>query len=921
MWLEADAYPNRGCDLLGWHELPADHPSSLTSLVIMDFFSANPSSSLLPQTAGDAASNPLEAGSFGMASGLVQADEASALFSSSLPGLDTLNLDAMQRSDGNQQAALRTDSRDLLTGAELHLPAVSSCDVATLNQPQSSALSGTFSIQSSTETLPNPNRFRVQRWATQQGEFLTTQKWITGDFNDDGRDDVAKSFNDVGRASIDVHVSNGLSLTRQRWATQQGNFLDAQKWVAADFNGDGRDDVAKVFNDGGLASIDVHLSGSSGFAIQRWATQQGGFWDAQKWVVGDFNGDGRDDLAKAFDDGGFSSIDVHLSTGSGLMMQRWATRQGGFADDQKWMAGDFNGDGRDDLAKGFNDGGLASADVYLAGNRTFTPQRWLTQQGSYQVTQKWDAGDFNGDGRDDIAAVYNDSGLASINVFSSTGSSLIRQRWATQQGSFADAQQWRVGDFNADGRDDLAKIYADSGLATIDVYASANLNYNSTTGYGEASAERAIERLLNVSLPDLPNQFTGGYYGIDRIGAPEAWNSNYTGQGIVVAVCDTGVDRTHFDLDANIWTNSREIAGNGRDDDGNGYIDDVNGWDFIGNTNNTMDIHGHGTHVAGTIAAERNAFGATGIAYNAKIMPVKVLSNSGSGTWASVANGIRYAADNGANVINISLGGSSGDPMLQSAVEYAWNKGAAVIMAAGNNAGSSPIFPAAYADKWGIAVGAVNNTGALASFSNRAGTSGLDYVTSAGVMVTSTTPNNGYSTWNGTSMATPHVAGAMALLMQANRSSGRNLALPKLEHLFTSTALNSSTATISLASPDFGLSGGSQVEAMNRSDRAQAISSTGHFSEDGLMSSQSIAKRSPDTADHELTSATGSTAPADAWADALLALASKNQPAFPSWDLFQSSSGGSAVAEPIGPDWLTGLRHVLGVGSLTPVSA
>jgi subtilisin family serine protease len=300
---------------------------------------------------------------------------------------------------------------------------------------------------------------------------------------------------------------------------------------------------------------------------------------------------------------------------------------------------------------------------------------------------------------------------------------------------------------------------------------------------------------LNIAIPDLPNQFSGGLYGLDRIGAPEAWSRGYTGQGIVVAVCDTGVDRTHPDLDGNIWTNTREVAGNGVDDDGNGFIDDVYGWNFASGNNNTLDVQGHGTHVSGTIAGENNGFGVTGVAYGARIMPVKVLGDSGSGSVLGVANGIRYAADNGAHVINLSLGASVGDSNVQSAVQYAWNRGVAVIMAAGNDGASRPGYPAAYANNWGIAVGAIDSNGALASFSNRAGTTVLDYVTAAGVNVYSTLPGNRYASNNGTSMATPNVAGAMALLIQANRASGRNLSIAQLEQLLTSTASNFGTSS------------------------------------------------------------------------------------------------------------------------------
>ena len=342
-----------------------------------------------------------------------------------------------------------------------------------------------------------------------------------------------------------------------------------------------------------------------------------------------------------------------------------------------------------------------------------------------------------------------------------------------------------------------AGAYADSGTGQYQLLAAEAAaptpGYSTVTGYGEASVKRALEAMLNTTLPSVAD-LGGIFWGLDRLGAPEAWSAGYTGSGITVAVVDTGVDYTHSDLDGNIWINSGEIAGNGIDDDGNGYIDDVRGWNFDANTNNVMDDNSHGTHVAGTIAGENNGVGITGVAYNARIMAVKVLSASGSGTLTAVANGIRYAADNGAKVINLSLGGG-GSADLLAAVSYATSRGAVVVMAAGNEAAASPSYPAAYAQSYGLAVGAIDSAGNLASFSNRAGSTQLDYITAAGVSVYSSVPGGGYASYSGTSMATPHIAGAMALLQQANIQNNKGLSVAALETLITSSASNMVTAS------------------------------------------------------------------------------------------------------------------------------
>lgn len=318
-----------------------------------------------------------------------------------------------------------------------------------------------------------------------------------------------------------------------------------------------------------------------------------------------------------------------------------------------------------------------------------------------------------------------------------------------------------------------------------------NSNYNSNNGYGLVNAGLAVSKAAGdgpyEDVPDLG----GNNWGADMINAPTAWNKGYTGKGVIVAVIDTGVDFNHEDLKNNIWINTKEIAGNGIDDDGNGYIDDVRGWNFDNDNNNVLDNNGHGTHVSGTIAAENNGIGVVGIAYNSQIMSVKALDANGSGSYSNITKGIYYAVDNGAKVINLSLGGNSSNDSLKSAIEYASSKDVIVVMAAGNNGESIPSYPARYAYNSGIAVGAVDQNNNLADFSNRSGSQEIAYVTAPGVNVYSTVPNNQYANYSGTSMAAPHIVGVVALMLGANP----NLTESQVRQILTMTSANSTSPT------------------------------------------------------------------------------------------------------------------------------
>lgn len=238
--------------------------------------------------------------------------------------------------------------------------------------------------------------------------------------------------------------------------------------------------------------------------------------------------------------------------------------------------------------------------------------------------------------------------------------------------------------------------------------------------------------------------YTSDQYGPQKMQTPDAWDITRGSSSVVAAVVDTGVQADHPDLSGKVTA----------------------GYDFVDNDSDARDEQGHGTHVAGTIAAiTNNGVGVAGVAPDVKIMPVRVLDANGSGTYDWVANGITYAADNGAKVINMSLGGSGGSAALQDAVNYAWNKGVVVVAAAGNSSTSSPSYPAYYTNC--IAVAATDSNDQKASFSNYG--SWVD-VAAPGVNIMSTTLGGGYGKLSGTSMASPHAAGVAALLASQNLS-------------------------------------------------------------------------------------------------------------------------------------------------------
>ncbi|MCE2808932.1 MAG: S8 family serine peptidase [Planctomycetaceae bacterium] len=293
-------------------------------------------------------------------------------------------------------------------------------------------------------------------------------------------------------------------------------------------------------------------------------------------------------------------------------------------------------------------------------------------------------------------------------------------------------------------------------------------------------------QLWGMYSNDSPAAFGGaGTTNTFGSGAEEAWGNNYLGSSeIVVGIIDEGLDPNHVDLQQNVWVNPNEIANDGVDNDGNGRIDDVNGWDFFNNDKTIYDGGSgdtHGTHVAGTIGAVGgNGIGVAGVAWNVKMISAKFLGPTGGSITAAI-QAIDYLTDlkvnRGVNIVatNNSWGGGGYSSALHAAIIRAANAGILFVAAAGNagaNNDTTANYPSNYSTLVGvsgtpaanyeavIAVAATTSTGGLASFSNFGATQ-VD-IGAPGNSILSTLPGNTYGVYSGTSMATPHVTGAIA---------------------------------------------------------------------------------------------------------------------------------------------------------------
>ena len=332
--------------------------------------------------------------------------------------------------------------------------------------------------------------------------------------------------------------------------------------------------------------------------------------------------------------------------------------------------------------------------------------------------------------------------------------------------------------------------------------AEPSVAYAEIDGRTDLVRPRLGRRLILGSAARVPNdEGFGLQYSLSDpddhdVDATNAWENRT--KCAKVAILDTGVDSDHKDLKANLWRNDDEVPGNGIDDDGNGYVDDDRGVDLVDGRGSGDDQNGHGTHAAGIVAAiGNNNRGVSGLCWKSPIIAVRFMDADGRGYSSGAAEGIMYAVNHGAHIINASYGTSQASEVEREAIRYAAAHDTLIVAAAGNdgdNADAHPTYPAGYSDENVISVAASDERDRLASFSNW-GPQSVD-LAAPGAEIASTYNGGEYQYSSGTSMATPLVAAAAAML----RKQGDGLAVTRirkllLQHVDVKSALKGKVAS------------------------------------------------------------------------------------------------------------------------------
>lgn len=335
----------------------------------------------------------------------------------------------------------------------------------------------------------------------------------------------------------------------------------------------------------------------------------------------------------------------------------------------------------------------------------------------------------------------------------------------------------------------LVRYHGEEELVRLDFESSKAARDAMLELYADEGVEHVQPNFPYYASAQVNDEFIDSQMHLEQIKAFDAWDTHHSAKDVVIAIIDSGVDMKHPDLSANIWNNPGEVL-NGLDDDGNGFIDDLTGWDFVDNSpdpspktddqisENAIGLQ-HGTMVAGIIAATGdNAIGVSGVAWEAQIMPLRVLNEYGIGNSETVTKAMRYAIQHNVDIINLSLVGTDYDPAFVELLNQAYEKGIIVVAAAGNNGVNLNIvetYPVCYQHLGAstiIGVGAIDAQNQRPSFSNY-GDDCVDIV-APGVKIFSTRyVGEGFqdtsrydALFSGTSFATPQVTGVIALMKQ-----------------------------------------------------------------------------------------------------------------------------------------------------------
>lgn len=334
-----------------------------------------------------------------------------------------------------------------------NIASLNSCASALIKDKQVASLAAPWNDNNATSIAVYPSDRKKflfwSQWSVRDGGWGDSIKWASGDFNGDGLSDLAAIWNNGGSNVLTVRASNGKNFSQVHWLENAGGWSDSTVWLPGDFNGDGKADLAGVWNNGGLVSIAVYPSDGKKFLFwSQWTDRDGGWGDTIRWVSGDFNGDGKTDIGAAWNNNGVTTLTVRLSQGDKFNHVHWNLNAGDWFDSSIFVAGDFNKDGKDDIAQMWNDLSKNSIKVSLSnGSKFLNSTSWSRRDGGWGGIIKWVPGDFNGDGKTDIGAIWDNGGTNTLTVRASDGSKFTQAHWATNAGGWMDTTAWCAGKF------------------------------------------------------------------------------------------------------------------------------------------------------------------------------------------------------------------------------------------------------------------------------------------------------------------------------------------------------------------------------------------------------------------------------------------------------------------------------------------